>query len=110
MAKKPKRKKSTVRTMERRLISPEDVEKMVMQCAWIGCERTKSMAEPMPPDWKNLILYWSPHPQPSATLLDVCSGPFCDRDAALCGEHAKELDSLLKDIGQALSGPVAGQA
>ena len=106
----PKRKKPTVFTMERRYLSPDDVKKMVMECAWNGCERTKSMGEPTPPDWRNLILYWSPHPQPKATLLEVCTGPFCDRDAALCGEHAKELDGLLKDIGQALKGPAAGEA
>ncbi len=106
----PKRKKPKVWQMERRLISPEDVEKMEMECAWNGCERTTSMGEPTPPDWQNLILYWSPHPQLDATLLEVCSGPFCYRDAALCGEHAKELDSLLKDIGRALTGPAAGEA
>ncbi len=106
----PKRKKPKVMKMERRFLSPDDDKKMRMECAWEGCERSKSMEKPTPPDWRNLVVYWSPHPQPNSTLLEVCSGPFCDRDAALCGEHAKELDGLLKDIGQALTGPVAGEA
>ncbi len=42
----------------------------------------------------------------------VCgvSGPACYRDAVLCPEHAKEMDGLLKDIGQALREPPAGTA
>ena len=106
----PKRKKPKVMRMERHYMSPGDVEKMAQACAWDGCERHIPASEAMPPDWRNLIVYWSPYAVPYSTLIDVCSGPFCDRDAALCGEHAKELDGLLKDIGQALKGPVAGEA
>ncbi len=32
------------------------------------------------------------------------------RDAIMCPEHAKALDGLLKDIGQALRGEPAGSA
>ena len=55
-------------------------------------------------------VYWSPFPDPKKTVGEVCTGPSCYRDAVLCPEHAKALDGLLKDIGQALRGPPVGSA
>ncbi len=105
MARKPK-----VMTMERRTLSPDDIKKMRVECVWEGCDQSIPMAEMRPPDWHNLLVYWSPYPDPKKTLAEVCSGPSCYRDAVLCPEHSKELDGLLKDIGQALRGPSVGSA
>ncbi len=105
-----KRKKPKVMTMERRYMSPDDIEKMRVACVWEECDRSISDKEMMPPDWRSLIVYWSPFPDVSKTLGEVCTGPSCYRDAVLCPEHAKALDGLLKDIGQALRGPPAGSA
>ena len=96
--------------MERRTLSPEEFKKMQVQCIWEGCDRSIPLTEMRPPDWHNLIVYWAPYPEPKKTLEEVCTGPACYRDAVLCPEHAKELDGLLKDIGQALREPPAGTA
>jgi hypothetical protein len=44
------------------------------------------------------------------TMGEIVTGPSCYRDAILCPEHAKALDGLLKNIGQALRGEPAGSA
>ena len=105
-----KRKKPKVMTMERRYMSPDDIEKMQVACIWKGCDRSISFTEMRPPDWHNLIVYWSPFPDVKKTLEEVCAGPSCYRDAVLCPEHAKALDGLFKDIGQGLREPAAGSA
>ncbi len=105
MARKPK-----VMTMERRTMSPDDVKNLRVACIWEGCDRSISHSEMRPPDWHNLLVYWSPYPDPKKTLEEVCTGPSCYRDAVLCPEHAKALDGLLKDIGQGLRGPSIGTA
>ncbi len=105
-----KRKKTKVMTMERRYMSPDDIDKMQVECIWKGCDRSISLTETRPPDWHNLLVYWSPYLDVKKTLEEVCTGPSCYRDAVLCPEHAKALDGLLKDIGQALRGPPAGSA
>ena len=110
MPKKPKRKKPKVMTMERREMSAEEVHNMPTACAWEGCWRVVTTDEMMPPDWRNFLVYWSPYPEADKTLGEIVTTPGCYRDAVLCPEHAKALDGLLKDIGQALKGPPAGTA
>ncbi len=105
-----KRKKPKVMTMERRYMTPDDIEEMGVACAWDECGRHISSAEMQPPDWHNLPVYWSPYPDAKKTLEEVCTGPSCYRDAVLCPDHAKTLDGLLKDIGQGLRGPSIGTA
>jgi len=95
---------------EQRTMSPDDLKKMRVECIWEGCDRSTPMAEMRPPDWHNLIVYWSPFPDPKKTMGEIAAGPSCYRDAILCPEHAKELDGLLKNIGQALRGEPAGSA
>ncbi len=104
------RKKPKVMTMERRSLSPDDIKDMRVGCIWEGCDRSTPDAEMRPPDWHNLLVYWSPFPDPNKTLGEIVTGPSCYRDAVLCPEHAKALDGLLKDIGQALRGEPAGSA
>ncbi len=105
---KSKRAKQWV--SEQRTMSPDDLKKMRVACIWEGCDRSTPDAEMRPPDWHNLIVYWSPFPDPKKTMGDIVAGPSCYRDAILCPEHAKELDGFLKDIGQALRGEPAGSA
>ncbi len=104
------RKKPKVMTMERRTMTEDDLKKMQVACIWEGCDRSIPITEMRPPDWHNLLVYWSPYPDPKKTLEEVCTGPSCYCDAVLCPEHAKALDGLLKDIGQALQGPATGSA
>ncbi len=96
--------------LEQRTLAPDDLEKMRVACIWEGCDRSISHTEMRPPDWHNLLVYWSPFPDPKKTLGEIVMGPSCYRDAILCPEHAKALDGLLKDIGQALRGEPAGSA
>ena len=105
---KSKRTKQFV--MEQRTMTEDDLEKMRVACIWEGCDRSISHSEMRPPDWHNLLVYWSPYPDAKKTLEEVCTGPSCYRDAVLCPEHAKTLDGLLKDIGRAFKGPVASSA
>ena len=77
-------------------------------CAWDGCEATFDGM--MPPEWRYLLLYWTPHPATDNTLLEIASGPTCDRDATLCSEHARELDGRLKDLSRWINDPVGGTA
>ena len=105
MARKP-----TVMTMERRTLSPDEVKKMRLECAWDGCAQNISFEEITPPDWHNLIVYWSPFADPKKTLGEICSGPSCYRDTILCPEHSKALDGLLKNLGRELQGPPSGTA
>ena len=91
-------------------MSSQDVAAMGSMCAWAECDRHISSTEMQPPDWHNLIVYWSPFPDPKKTMGEIAAGPSCYRDAILCPEHAKELDGLLKNIGQALRGEPAGSA
>ena len=105
-----KRKNPEQFVMEQRTMSPDDLNKMRVACAWDKCTRSTPSEEMRPPDWHNLIVYWSPFPDPKKTLGEIVTGPSCYRDAVLCPEHAKALDGLLKDIGQALRGESAGSA
>jgi len=105
---KSKRTKQFV--MEQRTMTEDDLEKMQVECIWEGCDRSISFTEMRPPDWRNLIVYWCPFPDAKKTLGEIVTGPSCYRDAVLCPEHAKALDGLLKDIGRAFKGPVAGSA
>ncbi len=91
-------------------MTKDDLEKMRAACIWEGCDRSIPFTEMRPPDWHNLLVYWSPYPDPKKTLEEVCTGPSCYRDAVLCPEHSKALDGLLKDIGRNLQGPAAGSA
>lgn len=45
------------------------------------------------------MTHWSPSLDAKGTLAEIASSPFCYRDTALCGEHARELEGLLKDLG-----------
>ncbi len=105
-----KRKNPEQFVMEQRIMAPDDLEKMRVACIWAGCDRSISHTDMRPPDWHNLLVYWSPCPDPKKTLGEIVMGPSCYRDAILCPEHAKALDGLFKDIGQALRGPAAGSA
>ena len=53
----------------------------------------------LPEDWVWLMTHWSPKLDPRSTIIDIAITPFCYRDTALCGAHARELESLLKDLG-----------
>ena len=67
-----------------------------MTCLLRGCERTFELERGMPEGWVNLITYWSPRPDPSAKLIDVCNSPHLGYDAVLCPEHAQELAGMMK--------------
>jgi hypothetical protein len=74
-------------------------------CAWDGCGA--SFKGDMPEGWTNLIMYWAPSPIPN--VLDIPPADWL-RDAGLCPEHTRLLESQLKDLGRAVSGPAAGCA
>ena len=63
------------------------------QCSWAGC--TASCTDDLPGDRVNLLTWWAPYPEPRRALEELALDPFCVRDAALCGEHARALEALL---------------
>ena len=79
---------------ERRTVTPEmareKIAKWPRHCAWKGCAAAADGE--LPPDWLNLITYWSPWAQPHLTMVEATKAPYCMRDAVLCGEHARELE------------------
>jgi hypothetical protein len=81
-----------------------------IQCAWKGCQASMK-PDPngdLPPGWSALLLTRSyrAYAQP---LLDI-PPELCLRDAALCPEHTRQLDSLLVYLSRELAGPAAGSA
>jgi hypothetical protein len=83
----------------REVISPERAKEILesdRMCAWSGC--MNSCKGDLPPDWVNLLTWWSPQPTMRDVHEIVFSG-FCTRDAVLCGEHARELEALLVPLG-----------
>ncbi len=94
------------KTAEVKMVPPEDLAGPM--CAWEGCKET--FAYPMPPDWRNMLVWWSPDLDVSATIEKVACTTTCDRDAALCPTHARELEGLLKDIGRWADRPASGAA
>jgi hypothetical protein len=78
-----------------------------VECAWAGCVATYS--DHPPKGWVMLLAYWSPKPFGFNTTLGKILR-YCQRDAALCPEHARALEAQLKDIGRRLGAPAAGQA
>ena len=101
MAKQRKQK-----SLKRKLIKPGDITGRL--CAWEGCE--VSFEEPMPPDWRSLLVYWDPYPDVNKTLGQIATSTTCDRDAVLCPEHARMLEASLKDIARWTRDPVGGTA
>jgi hypothetical protein len=63
-------------------------------CIWVGC--SNSFEGELPPDWLWLITYWSPEPTLGMSLDDEEIGNIPTRHGALCGEHARELEVILK--------------
>ena len=103
MAKRPKPKMAKVE-MKR----VEDLKQMGSQCAWAGCEAT--FTGKMPDDWRWMLVYWWPHPPSNHKLAKIASSKFCDRDAALCPEHALYLESQLVDLMRWFREEVGGTA
>jgi hypothetical protein len=62
-------------------------------CAWDGC--TTRFGGSMPKGWINLLTYWSKRPEPN--FLQIPPQDIW-RDAVLCPEHARALQSHLKDF------------
>ena len=86
-----------------------DLAKLHVQCAWKGCTNSVSMQR-KPRGWVNLLVWFSAEPEPWKTVGQVAMEPGCKRDAALCPEHAKELEDLLWEAGNWLNEPAAGRA
>jgi hypothetical protein len=63
-------------------------------CAWAGCSNV--CEGDLSLDWVNVLTWW--WPQPTLTIEETVFGPTCTRDAVLCGQHARELESLLTPI------------
>jgi hypothetical protein len=80
-----------------------------LACAWKGCEACCKPDDKwdLPPGWATLLLTRS-----YRTYRNILEIPpeLCLRDAVLCPEHTRQLDSLLVDLGRELLGPAAGAA
>jgi hypothetical protein len=75
-------------------------------CAWDGCTASYDIKSGQPEDWRMLLLFHAPGP--IISILDIGDGAWT-RDTVLCPKHWRELDGLLKDIGNKLR-DVAGSA
>jgi hypothetical protein len=78
-------------------------------CAWKGCGAGCEFDDSgdFPPGWATLLLAKSYRVY--ANILEI-PPELCLRDAVLCPEHTRQLDSLLVDLGRELLGPAAGAA
>ncbi len=85
-----------------------DLEKMGSMCAWAGCEATFDGR--MPHDWRWMLVYWRAHPATNHKLGKVAMSKSCDRDVALCPEHALLLEGELKPIMRWPSAKTSGTA
>jgi hypothetical protein len=97
------------RVFERKMIPARELANAMCQCAWKGCEaacKPDSRGD-VPSGWSVLLLTRSFRHY--ANLLDIRPSE-CLRDAVLCPEHTRLLDSQLEDIGRELTGPSAGTA
>ena len=73
-------------------IRPEDMPRDAMLqsvCAWGNCENTCFATEPLPAEWKHLVVA-------SGSLFDHRSLLTADRDGILCPVHFEDLEDLLK--------------
>jgi hypothetical protein len=90
-----KRRKPQVFTRETVRMTPELAKESLVArgrvCIWGDC--TNVCKGDLPPDWVNLLVYWSPQARPDLTLGQIATSPFCTRDAVLCGQHARELEA-----------------
>ncbi len=91
---------------EKKLIKLEDMPGSI--CAWAGCDAT--FKGPMPEDWRWLLVYWRSRPAITTKLVKIANSRHCDRDAVLCPEHARELESQLKDLVRWADRPMSGEA
>jgi hypothetical protein len=62
-------------------------------CAWHGC--AARFTGNMPRGWTNLLTYWSKRPE--SNLLQIPPEDML-RDGVLCPEHARALESQLKNL------------
>jgi hypothetical protein len=95
----PRRPKAQVWIRKQVRVTPEMAEEILSRgrnCAWGGC--TNSCQGDLPPDWINILTWWWPQPT-MRTVEEIVMGPTCSRDAVLCGQHARELESLLEPLG-----------
>jgi hypothetical protein len=78
-------------------VTPEEAKELLSRpaCAWTGC--SNACQGDLPPDWVYIVTWWWPQPT-LRTIKEIVTGPTCTRDAVLCGQHARELESLLKPI------------
>jgi hypothetical protein len=76
-----------------------------MMCAWAGCTADYEITGHLPEGWHSMIVF---HNETSPIEITeygpalVLEDMKMTRDAVLCPEHAAELESLLKDIGNRL--------
>ena len=79
-----------------------------VRCAWDGCSNACKMTGPgekMPDGWVALLVTT----RGFTNLLEIPARD-CLRDSVLCPEHARQLDSLLIDLGREINEPAAGNA
>ena len=77
-------------------LSSGDLAKMGAMCAWADCEA--AFDGKMPNGWRWMLVYWWAYPASNHKMGKVAMSENCDRDAALCPEHALYLESQLKPI------------
>lgn len=94
MAKIPK-KKTKGAVSFRQMLGPELLAEFGGICAWNGCRET--FKGDMPATWRWLLTYH--HAQ---SVMDPFERGAIDRDCALCPEHVRMIDDLLKAL------PVSG--
>ena len=103
-----KKRKTRIKTIEKTYKTAGELIAAGSLCAWRECGA--HFKGEMPAGWNYLLVYWHPEPQPFTTLAEVATSNFCSRDAVLCVEHSRELESNLVDIARWVDRPVSGSA
>ena len=101
-------RRKAAKTFELKMIPANELAGVV--CAWRDCEATckPSKDGDLPRGWSALLL--TRGYRHYDYILSIPPS-YCLRDAVLCPEHTRQLDSeLLEDLGRELLGPPAGAA
>ena len=91
-----------------KMMDVKDLAARGTACAWAGC--AASFRGQMPEDWRWMLVYWWPHPAGNHKLAKIAMSRSCDRDAALCPDHALYLESQLKPLMRVADMDPAGVA
>jgi hypothetical protein len=105
-------KKRKPMVFEQRRMTGEEIKAFLKgcRCTWKGCEANCSLDD-LPPDWINLLTWWSPRAGIRADHREGCHEPVFASGMLCCaGSTARELEALLESFPDTRLEQPKGQA